>query len=173
MKPQSFGYPLWLTLASDNVNDIFSAGWKHLAILDIALSREKVLEMRMERRCHLFEGRTVFGCCKYPALVMCYLGRVLIKTEGRWRCGLSLTCGGRRRLSLPQNTFQCSQDEPIIQSVWHLTFLYHRTDLLDHRWLQLVPRALVVHDGRCGFCLPKGRYFTPVIPLGIFQLFVS
>lgn len=52
-------------------------------MLDIALSREKVVEMRMEIRCHLFEGRTVFGCCKYSALVMCSLGLVLIKTEGR------------------------------------------------------------------------------------------
>lgn len=78
----------------------------------IALSREKVLETRMEMRCHLFEGRTALGCCKYSAWVMCYLGLVLINTEGRWRIGLSLTHGGRRRLLLSQNTFHCSQDGP-------------------------------------------------------------
>lgn len=33
-------------------------------------------------RDHLFEARTVFGCCKYSALVIHYLGLVLIKTEG-------------------------------------------------------------------------------------------
>lgn len=170
MKLWSFGYLLWLTLASDNFNDVFSDWWKHLAILDIALSREKVLEMRTGMRCQLFEGRTVFGRCKHSALVMCCLGLVLIKAEGRWTCGLSLACGGRRRLSVRQNTFQCSQDEPIIQRVWHLTFLYHQTDILDHGWLQLVPRALIVHDERCGFCLPKGQYCASIIPLGISQL---
>lgn len=42
-------------------------------MLDIALIREKVLEMRMKLRCHLSEGRPVLGCCKYSALVLCCL----------------------------------------------------------------------------------------------------
>lgn len=50
-------------------------------MLDIALSREKVLEMRMKLRCHLSEGRTVLGCCKYSALVLCCLGLLLVKVS--------------------------------------------------------------------------------------------
>lgn len=111
----------------------------------------------------------LFGRCSLSALVKGCMGLVLVKTEERWRCGPSLTWGGRRRLSVPQNTFQCSQDEPITRSVWHLTFLYHQINILDHGRLQLVPRALTV-PGKRGFCFPKGQYCASVISLGIICL---
>lgn len=79
MKAWPLGYLLWLTLASDNFNISLLAWWKHLSLLDIIQCREKVLEMRMEIRCNLPEGRTVFGCCKCSALVLCSLGLLLVK----------------------------------------------------------------------------------------------
>lgn len=134
-------------------------------MLDIAQSREKVLEMRMKMRCNLSEGRTVFGCCKYSALVMCSLGLLLVKVgEGVISLWLAVEA------FTPSKQISEFLDEPIIQCGWHLTFLYHQTDILDYRQLQLVPRAVIVQDELCGFCFPKEWHSASVIALEIFQL---